>query len=155
MKKHKSILYNLIIAGTLIFSASCTEDFEAAAIIKNPADSLGCDTAICTYDYRSIVIHLTNKRNPERALQLESHRVYFTKSGIDLTEKLTNKMLFSDASRYEIASDGIIDELAFSGTSITFEAKINKFKTWRHEFMIGRDCCHVYAAEGQKMEFEL
>ena len=155
MKKYNPFFYLLAITATILFIASCTDAYDADISIANPADSINCDSAICTYEYRSIIIHLRDKNHSERALQLESYKVFFTESGKDITDQLTNKMLFSDASRYEIASDGIIKKIAFAGTSITFEAKINNFKTWRHEFIVGRDCCHVFLAEGQTIEFEL
>ncbi|MGB0429158.1 MAG: hypothetical protein ACPGLV_01700 [Bacteroidia bacterium] len=155
MGKYNKVFFLLAIAATMLFNASCTDSYDADISIANPADSTNCDSAICTYEYRTIIIHLTNKNNPERALQLESRRVFFTESGKDITDQLANKMLFSDASRYEIASDGIIDQIAFAGTSITFEAKINKFKIWKREFIIAKDCCHIYSPDEQQLEFEL
>lgn len=133
--------------------ASCTTSFESDIEIKNPTKDTDCIDVSCTLDFRVISIYLKNRNGDPIYLEEGEYKVYFTESGEEL--ELTNRMLFSDLSRYEIANDGMMSTIDYEGTSITFEANISKFKTWKHEFIIAKNCCHVFSPEDQQLEFEL
>jgi hypothetical protein len=133
--------------------ASCTTSIESDVEIKNPTKDTDCIDVNCTLDYRFISIILKDKNGDPIYLEDDNYKVYYTESGEEL--ELTNRMLFSDLSRYEIANDGMMSSIDYKGTSITFEAKLSKLKTWKHEFIIAKDCCHIFSPEEQELEFEI
>lgn len=137
----------------LIVIASCTTSFESDIQIKNPTKDSDCENVNCTLEYRVISIYLKDRNGDPIYLEEGDYKVYYTESGEKL--ELTNRMLFSDLSRYEIANDGMMSAVDYKGTSITFEAKLSKFKTWEHEFIIAKNCCHIFSPEDQQLEFEL
>ncbi|MGB0429154.1 MAG: hypothetical protein ACPGLV_01680 [Bacteroidia bacterium] len=138
---------------SVILLSACTQNFESEISVKNPTKDADCQGVSCTMDYRIISIHLKDKNGDLIYLEEGEYKVYFTESGEEL--ELTNRMLFSDLSRYEIANDGLMSKFDYAGTSITFEANLSKFKTWKREFIIAKDCCHIYSPDEQQLEFEL
>lgn len=137
---------------TLLFFTACQQEFDADVRVQNPTTETDCRDVMCTEEFRTVNIHLL-KKNGE-AMQLDEFKVFFTETGEEVPN-LTDRMLFSDLSKFEIANDALLDEIDFKGTSITFEAKISKLRTWTHEFIIAKDCCHVFSPEGQELEFTL
>ncbi len=140
----------LIMFLVLVLSA-CTTEFESNIDVKNPTKDSDCQGVLCTLDLRSILIYLHDKNGDP--INTDNFKVYFTETKEELD--LTDRMLLSDLSQYFIASDNYMSKIEYSGTSITFEAKINKFKTWKHEFIIAKDCCHIYSPAEQVLEFEI
>ncbi|MFY0673359.1 MAG: hypothetical protein JXQ87_08135 [Bacteroidia bacterium] len=135
----------------ILFAFSCTNSFESDIEINNPTQESDCVDVSCTLEYRVISIYLRKENGDPIYLNDDEFKVYYTDSGEEL--ELTNRMLFSDLSQYEIANDGLIDQIAFEGTSITFEAKLSRLKTWKQEFVIAKDCCHIYSPNQQELEF--
>lgn len=131
----------------------CNKEFSTDANIENPTKESDCEgDIICSLVFKTVQIQL-QKSNGEPA-NVQEFRVFFTETGEEL-ENLSNRDLLSDLSQFEIANDAMMDEIDFEGTSITLEATISKFKTWKGEFIIAKDCCHVFSPEGQKLKFTL
>lgn len=137
---------------SLLFFTACRHEFEADVRVEDPTTETDCRDVMCTEEFRSVNIHLL-KRNGE-PLQIQEFKVFFTETEEEI-KNLSDRSLFSDLSKYEIANDALMDEIDFKGTSITFEAKISKLRTWSHEFIIAKDCCHVFSPEEQELTFNL
>lgn len=142
------LLTTLFLSSLLL--TSCIDALESDVTIDNPTTEDDCTRVLCTADFRTIAVRAVNKDGDPFILSDDDINVYYTDSeeSIDI-----DRSFLSDLSTFFIASDG--SDIAFEGTSITVELKASKFKTVKREFIVARDCCHVFNPEGQSLEIEI
>jgi len=135
---------------SLLLLASCTDFLESDISIDNPTTEDDCTTVLCTEEFRTIAVRAVDKNENPFILTDDDITVYYTASEetIDI-----DRSYLSDLSSFFIASDA--SDIAFEGTSITVELSISKFKTVKREFIIAKDCCHVFNPEGQSLVIEI
>lgn len=138
------------IAILLLIMTSCTREFDSDTDVNNPTTEEDCHTVLCDLSLRSLTARVVDKNGEPVIVSDDEVSVYYTESeeAIEI-----GREVLSDLSAIFIISDNY--EVAFEGTSITVEIRKNKFKTVKKEFIVARDCCHVYNPEGQVLEITI
>jgi len=134
----------------LLLATSCVDELGTDVVVDNPTKHEDCEgDLLCTDEFVFFGVTLVN--GDGESIELESDKVsaFYTDSEEGIEVDISD---FGGTTQYFIASDNDLDKIDFAGTSITFEARVSKFKTVRREFIVAKDCCHIYNPEGQNQE---
>ncbi len=118
-----------------ILFQSCSEDEE---------DRNG----ICTDEYRTIVVSITDSQGVPVAL--DDFKVVVLKNGRDITIELTDAtfQFMRERGTYPIFSDKYHEEYRQQELDITFTGFIDNREVVNSNYRVGADHCHVYHISG-------
>lgn len=101
------------------------------------------DTNICTEEFRTISLEITNQDgNP---IVLDDFYTF-----LDSRKKFeyTLNDVQKDNGFYPVLTDTEMDEVEREGTTLIFVGEKDGINVVEHQMVIGHDCCHVILIEG-------
>lgn len=114
------------------------------------ADNCDLSTRICTEEFRTISLEVTNQEGDPLVLD---EFYTFLDSRKKFEFELNDGHILTGI--YPVITDAEIEELERKGTTLIFVGERNGKNLVEHQMVIGHDCCHVQLIEGEnKIEIE-
>lgn len=109
-------------------------------------NKLNCDFAICTMEFRSIVVSLKHVSN-NTAFVLTDYKVKRLSDNKDIT--ISDSNLNDNNGFYQITNDTKLDLFKFKNTEVEFDGYLNDKLVIQKKFIITSDCCHISLVSGE------
>lgn len=138
MRPFRKILVTTSVLFTLLF-IECDSDHR-----------FNCEFALCTEEFRSIVVSLKHK-NDSTSIVLTGYSVIRISDNQDITVPDNN--LTDNNGYYPITNDTKIDLFKFKNIEVEFTGYINKAILIQKRFIITADCCHISLVDGDTKIF--
>lgn len=121
--------------------------FFAFSCQKNK-DCTNCENVACAKEFKMISVDVIDVMG--EGVPLTDYALYYTKSKtpIELSQ-------YGLLGKYNIANDGMLNDLDCDGTSITLSYSMDAENYKEKEFLIGRDCCHIINYTEGDMEIKI
>ena len=130
--KRKLLVLSSVLFAFLLFE--CDED-----------NSTDCESAICTEEFRSIVVSVKHASN-NTAYVLTDYKVTRLSDIKDIT--ITDDNLIDNNGYYLITNDLKLDLFKFRNTEVEFKGYLNDVLVIQKRLTITSDCCHISLIEG-------
>lgn len=124
---------NLLILLSLIFATACT-----------PVDTDHCGNVDCTEEFISISITITNQEN--EAYVLDSYRTIVKRN----SNSFINEDGVTEDGIYNVITDLEKEHTSFEGENFIFEGIKDSTIIVSEEFVVKKDCCHIYYVSGNQ-----
>lgn len=132
IKRRLLILFSILFAFLLL---ECDDD-----------NKINCDFALCTEEFRSIVVSLKHASN-NTAFVLTDYKVIRLSDNKDIT--ISDSNLTDNNGFYQITNDTKLDLFKFKNTEVEFNGYINDMLVIQKRFIITSDCCHISLVYGE------
>ena len=109
-------------------------------------NKINCDLAICTEEFRSIVVSLKHASN-NTAFVLTDYKVIRLLDNKDIT--IIDNNLTDNNGYYQITNDAKLDLFKFKNTEVEFNGYLNDILVIQKRFIITSDCCHISLVSGE------
>jgi hypothetical protein len=106
---------------------------------------MNCESAICTEEYRSIVVSLKHESNGA-AFQLTDYSVIRVSDNRNIT--IADNDLTDNHGYYLIANDSGLNIFKNKNIEVEFRGYLNNSLVIKQRLIITADCCHVSLAGG-------
>jgi hypothetical protein len=135
-------LRKILVTASVLFSLlfiECDDD-----------NRFSCDFAICTMEFRSIVVSLKHE-NDSTAFVLTDYKVIRISDNKDIT--ISDDNLTDNNGYYPITNDTKVDLFKFKNVEVEFTGYFNRAIVIQKRFTVTADCCHISLVEGDTKFF--
>ncbi len=108
-------------------------------------NKVNCAFAICTEEFRSIVVSIKHASD-NSAFILTDYKVVRVPDGKDLT--IADNDLTDNGGHYPVANDLKLDFFKFNNVKVEFTGYLNNTVILQAQFIVTADCCHITLVEG-------
>lgn len=109
-------------------------------------NKINCSFALCTEEFRSIVISIKHKSD-NSAFVLSEYKVFRSSDSKDIT--IADNNLSDNNGYYQITNDLKLDLFKFKDTEVEFQGFVNNSLVVQKQFIITSDCCHISLVSGE------
>ncbi len=136
MKSKNKIPIKIIILVSL-FSIMCSD---------NDSDRFSCDSAICTEEFRSIILTIkhSSKNTP---YVLTDYKVLRVLDNKEIT--IPQDSYETSNGYYPVANDSQKEMFRFKHVELVFKGYLNNDLVVQRRFTVTADCCHISLLEGE------
>jgi hypothetical protein len=110
------------------------------------SDEKNCDAAICTMEFRSIVVSLKHKAD-QSPFVLSDYSVVLVSDNTDITP-VSDSIAIKNGF-YPVTDDSKRNYFRFKNTEVEFKGYLNNELVIERRFIITADCCHISLVDGE------
>lgn len=114
----------------------------------NEEDSVSCDEAVCTEEFRIILVKVEDQNS--QVVMLDRIEVTEKSTGQDVTIPVSDEVFkgYQSEGLYLVFDDSKVDVYENEIFTITLKGFLNQEEVLSTDFLIGVDCCHIRLIEG-------
>jgi len=127
-----------IVFCVLSLAATCQK--QKTTTEDNPCEA----DIICTREFRVVKLQILEKDGTP--VQLDSYYTRFEESKVTIDSKFSQV----EEGFYPVATDAEMESIEFEGTKVRFIGVKSGKTVVKHDFILGKDCCHISLLKGEE-----